>query len=135
MSSAFQLPIITHFPEPYGEANILAGARRQLLQEIRVPRGNVGFVQRISNAYWMGDSLTFSIDGRPIEPKIERAIGTFANPMEVIPWFRMPVREKVVWEVTNNDTLDHQYEVSSVGFYVKEEELPLLFKLTGVNFP
>jgi len=133
--SVIRLPKITHFPEPYGEANIRAEARRQLLQEIRIPGGNVGFILRISNAYWMGDSLTFSIDGRPVEPKIERVMGTFANPMEVIPWFRMPVREKWVWEVTNNDTLDHQYEVATVGFYVAEDDLEQLFKLTGVNFP
>jgi len=120
-------------PDPHQTKTVTAGKQEQVFY-FSVPKGHVLFIQRVANAYWYGDYLYWYIDGKLKEsPHIERVIGTVNAPLEITPWFVMPAKEEIRWEVKNNDTKNHEYEILIDGFYVREEDLPTLFRLTGVR--
>lgn len=129
---SLQLPTIITFPDPHQYENVGAGEQEKVLK-VLIPGGNTGFIQRISNTFFNTDVQYFSIDGKRVENQIQRAVGTFANPLEVNPWFRMPVKKDIKWEVHNKDTVAHDYEVALPGFYVADTDLESLFRLAGAS--
>jgi hypothetical protein len=128
-----KIPSITPIPDPLQSKTVDAGKREEVYR-FDLPKGCVGFIQQIGNLYYYGDYIYFWIDGRLIEsPYIERVIGDINDPLRIEPWYRMPFYQHIRWEAQNNDTEDHKYQVLCHGFYVRKEDLPLLFRLAGVK--
>lgn len=120
-------------PDPHQTKTVSAGKQEQVFY-FAVPNGNIFFIQRVANAYWYGDYLYWYIDGQLKEsPYIQRVIGTVNAPLEITPWFTLPAKEEIRWEVKNRDTEDHEYEILIDGFYVRLKDLPTFFRLTGVR--
>jgi len=120
-------------PDPHQTKTVLAGKQEQVFY-FSVPKGHIFFTQRVANAYWYNDYLYWYMDGKLKEsPYIQRVIGTVNLPLEITPWFVLPAKEDIRWEVKNNDTKSHDYEILIDGFYVRQEDLPTLFRLTGVR--
>jgi len=127
------LPVITNIPSPHQVKTVPAGATETVFKFV-LPKDCVGFILRIANVYYPGDTVKWKIDGKEVDTgHIRRVIGTINSPAEVVPWFRMPFYVSTIWEVTNNDTEDHNYEVLNEGFYVEKKDLGLLFRLAGVK--
>lgn len=120
-------------PDPHQTYTVPAGKQEQIFY-FAVPKGNIFFIQRVANAYWLYDELFWFIDSMLKEsPYIKRVIGTVNAPLEITPWFTLPAKEEIRWEAKNKDTKPHEYEILIDGFYVSLEDLPTLLKLTGVR--
>lgn len=127
------LPLITNIPSPHQTKTVPAGETKTVFK-FTLPKDCVGFILRIANVYYPGDIVRWKIDGKEVDTgHIRRVIGTINSPTEVVPWFRMRFYVSDVWEVTNKDTADHDYEVLNEGFYIEKKDLRLLFKLAGVK--
>jgi len=120
-------------PDPHQIKTVPPGKQERIFY-FAVPKGHILFIQRVANAYWYNDYLYWYIDGKLKEsPYIQRVIGTVNAPLEITPWFVLPAKEEVRWEAKNNDAQNHEYEVLIDGFYVRQEDLSTLLRLTGVR--
>jgi hypothetical protein len=127
------LPLITSIPTPHQTATVPAGETKKVF-EFNLPKDSIGFILRIANVYYPGDIVRWKIDGKEVDTgHIRRVIGSINSPTEVVPWFRIPFYVSDVWEVTNRDTEDHEYEVLNEGFYIEKKDLGLVLKLAGVK--
>jgi hypothetical protein len=122
-----------NIPDPLQSRTVSAGKREEVYR-FDLPKDCIGFIGMLGNLYYYGDYLYFWVDGRLVEsPCIERILADINSPLIVEPWFRMSFYENVRWEVQNNDKTDHAYSILVGGFYIRKEDLPLLFRLTGVR--
>lgn len=129
----FRIPEVVPFPDPHQVATVPAGGEKTVFT-ILIPGEKTGFIRRVANTFYEGDLIYWSVDGKPVEtPYIQRSLGSVSSPTEIVPWFRMPVKDKIEWRVKNKDVADHEYEILNQGFYLDTLDVPLLFKLSGAD--
>lgn len=121
-----EAPRAVGFPRPYQTLTVPAETTKKVYY-FKIPKGYVGFIQRIANNYYPDTYLYWYIDGRlVITPYIEYQIAFVNNPLQLQPWRR--VHGDVRWDVENRGVVDRDFEVLCDGIYCPEEEVALLLK-------
>lgn len=135
MPSPETFKLVETFPIPDSHQSVTAPAlKKTRIFYFKVPKGNIAFITHIANEYWTDDLLYWRIDGKLIfSPNIQRMLGDVHSPTPIQPWYRLPVRDQIVWRVENKDVVDHDYWVVQDGFYLKIEDLARFFSLIGAT--
>lgn len=111
--------------QQYQYATIVAGSSGRVFY-LRNPDPNslVGIITQVANSWFPLTYLEWRIDYKLPTQRIEYVMGDVENPTP----FKMPFIYEVEWLAYNNAGIDHVFEVSCNGFFIKRD---LYSKIVG----
>ncbi|MCK5601707.1 hypothetical protein KAR91_07565 [Candidatus Pacearchaeota archaeon] len=119
-------PTVKNFREPRQMKNVPVGERVQVW-ELNVPDSMIAIIDRVAND-WQKDFIAeWFVDGDcPADRKIERRLGTFANPLKMEP--ALFAETSIEWFYTNNSPTDKEMSVAVDGRLIMKDDLLNLLK-------
>lgn len=119
-------PTVRNFRKPRQSKNVPVG-ERTLVWQLNVPDRMIAIIDRVAND-WQKDFIAeWFVDGQcPEDKKIERRLGTFANPLKMEPVIY--AENTIEWFYLNNSTTAKEMSVLVEGRLIMKDDLLKLLK-------